>query len=238
LTSYTRLQGESDEYLDAREQLRRAEIDLTEQRERVAAMRRALPTGPIVEDYEFIEGPRSLADGDTPVSTVRLSELFTAPDRPLFVYHLMYGKAQTDPCPMCTQWIDGFDGIASHLAQNVDVVVVAAADPAALRAHARNREWTRLRLLSCGDNTFKYDLRSEERDGEQDSTVSVFVRDAEGKVRHTYTGRPMLSDDRPERGIDLLCATWHVLDLTPQGRGDWYSSLDYGLSVASPATAH
>src|SRR4029077_1355858 len=114
-------------------------------------------------------GPRSLADGDAPVSKVRLSELFTGDDRPLVVYHLMYGKAQTDPCVMCTQWIDGFNGIAQHLAQNVDLVVVAAADPVALRAHARDREWDRLRLLSAGDNTFKYDLGSEEADGTQDS---------------------------------------------------------------------
>jgi len=110
-------------------------------------------------------------------------------------------------------------------------VVVAAADPVKLRAHARNRRWNRLRLLSCGDNTFKYDLRSEEPDGSQDSTVSVFVRDAKGRVRHTYTVRPRMSAGIPERGIDLLCATWNLLDLTPQGRGDWYSSLTYGLST-------
>jgi predicted dithiol-disulfide oxidoreductase (DUF899 family) len=30
------------------------------------------------------------------------------------------------------------------------------------------------------------------------------------------------------RGIDLLAPVWHVLDLTPQGRGDWYARLDYG----------
>jgi predicted dithiol-disulfide oxidoreductase (DUF899 family) len=101
----------------------------------------------------------------------------------------------------------------------------------ALRAHARNRDWNRLRLLSCGDNTFKYDLRSEDADGAQDSTVSVFARDADGNVRHTYTARPRMSPDIPERGIDLLCATWNLLDLTPYGRGDWYSSLDYGLST-------
>jgi predicted dithiol-disulfide oxidoreductase (DUF899 family) len=128
---------------------------------------------------------------------------------------------------MCTQWLDGFNGIAHHVAQNADLVVVAAADPPTLRAHARNRGWDRLRLLSCGVNTFKYDLRSEERDGSQDSTVSVFVRDADGNVRHTYTARPPMSADIPERGIDLLCATWNLLDLTPHGRGDWYSSLSY-----------
>jgi predicted dithiol-disulfide oxidoreductase (DUF899 family) len=228
---FTRLAGESAAYLDAREKLRLAEIDLMQLRERVAEMRRALPPGPVVDDYEFLEGPRSLDAGDGPVTKVRLSELFSGPDRPLVVYHLMYGKAQTQPCVMCTQWIDGFNGIAHHLARNVDFVVVAAADPPALRAHARDREWNRLRLLSCGDSTFKFDLGSEEADGAQDSTVSVFVRDADGNVRHTYSSRPRMSADIPQRGIDLLCATWHVLDLTPQGRGDWYSSLDYGLST-------
>jgi predicted dithiol-disulfide oxidoreductase (DUF899 family) len=228
---YTRLAGESADYAAAREHLRRAEIELTDQRERVAALRRALPAGPVVDDYVFLEGPRALDDGDDPVTEVRLSELFTAPGRPLVVYHLMFGKAQTVPCPMCTQWIDGFNGVAHHLARNVDFVVAAAADPAPLRAHARARGWDRLRLLSCGDNTFKYDLWSEDPDGTQDSSVSVFDRNADGRVRHMYTARPRLSEDRAERGIDLLCPTWHVLDLTPQGRGDWYSSLDYGTSV-------
>jgi predicted dithiol-disulfide oxidoreductase (DUF899 family) len=54
---------------------------------------------------------------------------------------------------MCTMWIDTFNGIAPHLAQNVDFAIVAAADPATLRAYARARGWDNLRLLSAGDNT-------------------------------------------------------------------------------------
>jgi predicted dithiol-disulfide oxidoreductase (DUF899 family) len=45
---------------------------------------------------------------------------------------------------MCTMWIDGFAGVAHHVTQNADFAVAAAADPAALRAHARNRGWTNL----------------------------------------------------------------------------------------------
>ena len=30
-----------------------------------------------------------------------------------------------------------------------------------------------------------------------------------------------------ERGIDLLSPIWHFLDVTPQGRGNWYAKLDY-----------
>ncbi len=36
-----------------------------------------------------------------------------------------------------------------------------------------------------------------------------------------------MADDIDERGIDLLAPVWHLLDLTPRGRGDWYPSLDY-----------
>ena len=224
---YTRLAGETDEYRGRRETLRLAEIELMEHRERVAALRRALPGGPVVDDYVFLEGPRDLAAGDAPVREVRLSGLFTASGRALIVYHLMYGKQQTDACPMCTMWIDGFNGVAHHVAQNADLAIVAAADLPTLRAHARSRGWDRLRLLSCGDNTFKYDLCSEDEAGNQDSTVSVFDRDADGSVRHTYSGRPRLSEDIGGRGIDLLCPTWHLLDLTSQGRGDWYAQLGY-----------
>jgi predicted dithiol-disulfide oxidoreductase (DUF899 family) len=219
---------ESPEYTARREELRLAEIELDQQRERVAALRRALPPGAVVEDYVFREGPRDLASGDAVVSEVRLSELFSAPDRALVVYQLMYGKAQTTPCPMCTMWIDGFNGVASHLAQNLDFVIAAAADPGPLRMHARSRGWYRLRLLSCAGNTFKYDLGSEDTDGSQHATVSVFTRDPDGSPRHVYTAHPDLAEDISERGMDLLSPVWHILDLTPAGRDDWYASLDYG----------
>src|ERR1041385_7159540 len=149
----TNLPNESPEYLAKREELRHAEIELMRQRERVAELRRALPPGAVIQDYEFLEGPTSLDDGDEPLRTVRLSELFTGPDRSLLIYHFMYGKKQTKACPMCTAWIDCFNGIAHHLAQKVDLAIVAAADPATLRAHARDRGWNRLRLLSAGEST-------------------------------------------------------------------------------------
>src|SRR5256885_683609 len=103
----TNLPNESEEYLTKRDELRLAEIELMRQRERVAALRRRLPPGAIVEDYAFEEGPANLNDGDMPTRTVRLSELFTGPDRSLVVYHFMYGEKQIKPCPMCTLFIDG-----------------------------------------------------------------------------------------------------------------------------------
>jgi predicted dithiol-disulfide oxidoreductase (DUF899 family) len=227
----TNLPNESAEYLGKREELRLAEIELRNTRERVAELRRALPEGATIQDYEFLEGPTSLDDGDEPASSVRLSELFTAPDRSLVIYHFMFGKKQTTACPMCTAWIDGYNGIAHHLAQNVDLAIVAAADLPTLRAHARKRGWDKLRLLSAGESTFKYDLGSEDAAGVQDSTISVFTRDSDGTLRHFYSGHPRLAEDIKERGIDELSPIWNVLDLTPQGRGTFYASLDYGTKV-------
>lgn len=223
--------NEPADYLEKREEVRLAEIELLRQRERVAELRRQLPPGAVIQDYEFIEGPADLNAGDAPLAKTRLSQLFTAPNRSLVVYHFMFGKKQTKACPMCTAWIDCSNGIAHHLAQNVDLAIVAAADPATLRSYARERGWNKLRLLSAGESTFKYDLGSENPDGGQDSTISVFTRDADGTLRHFYSGHPWLADDVKERGIDELNPIWNFLDLTPQGRGTFYASLDYGTKV-------
>jgi predicted dithiol-disulfide oxidoreductase (DUF899 family)/uncharacterized protein YndB with AHSA1/START domain len=222
----TRLPNEPADYLAAREQLRQAEVELMQHVERVAEMRRALPTGAEVQDYVFSEGPADLDAGDVP-SQVRLSELFSQPGRPLIVYQLMYGKLQTEPCPMCTMWIDGYNGVARHLARKVDFAIAAAADLPALRAYARSRGWTNLRLLSCGDSTFKYDLGSEDAAGEQDSSIAVFTRDADGSLHHFYTAHPRMSHDIDQRGIDALTPVWNLFDLTPAGRPDWYPDLTY-----------
>jgi predicted dithiol-disulfide oxidoreductase (DUF899 family) len=229
----TNLTNEPSDYLRKREELRLAEIELMRQREHVAELRRKLPQGAPVQDYQFEEGPRDLNAGDEPARAVRLSELFTKPNRSLVVYHFMFGKRQSKACPMCTAWLDGANGVAHHLAQNLDFAVVAAADLPILRAHARSRGWDKLRLLSAGNSTFKYDLGSEDREGNQDSTVSVFTRDTNGTVRHFYTAHPRMASDIQERGIDLLVPIWHFMDLTPQGRGSWYASLSYGTKIAA-----
>jgi predicted dithiol-disulfide oxidoreductase (DUF899 family) len=229
---HTRLLNESREYLQKREELRIAEAELLQHSERVAALRRALPEGTAIQNYVFLEGPEALDAGDLPIRPVRLSQLFSTPTRrPLVIYHFMFGKKHILPCPMCTMMIDAFNGVASHLAQNIDFAIVAAAEPAALRAHARARGWNNLRLLSAGDSTFKYDLRSEDAEGHQDSATSVFTLDPDGTVRHTYTNHPWLADDMNERGEDLTMPVYNILDLTPAGRGNWYARLDYGTKV-------
>jgi Uncharacterized protein conserved in bacteria len=186
----TNLKNEPADYLAKREELRLAEIELMKQRERVAEMRRALPQGAVVPDYEFLEGPRALDSGDAPIRKVKISELFSGPERPLVIYQLMFGKKQTKPCPMCTMWIDGYNGVAQHITQNMDFAIVAAADPVMLRAYARERGWQNLRLLSAGESTFKYDLGGENQDGGQDSSLNVFTKSADGTVRPLLYAAP------------------------------------------------
>ncbi len=150
------------------------------------------------------------------------------------IYQFMYGKKQTSPCPMCTAWIDSFNGVAHHLAQNIDLAIVAAADLPVLRAHARKRGWDKLRLLSAGESTFKYALGSEDREGKPGAPRFRFSLETGKEQCATFTavihGWP---HNIPTRGIDEYNPIWNVLDLTPQGRGDFDASLDYGTKVQS-----
>ena len=102
------LPGESAEYRKLRGDLLEAEIALKEQRERVAELRRLLPTDTRVEaPYVFQEGPRDPSAGDAPVRECSLADLFVDPAKPLVLVHFMFGEKQTTPCPMCTLWADG-----------------------------------------------------------------------------------------------------------------------------------
>ena len=200
-------------YEASRGELLQAELELSLQREKVADMRRSLPLGPVVADYEF-----ATADGP-----VRLTELFTDPTRPLVLYHFMFGKAQADPCPMCSMWADGWNGVADHLSQNVDFALVTSASVEQTSELAEQHGWQDLRWLSAADNSFKADIGGEDSDGNQMPFASVY-RLVDGQPRLTWSGGAHLQGDH-WRGIDLLSPVWHILDLTPIGRLDWMPSL-------------
>jgi predicted dithiol-disulfide oxidoreductase (DUF899 family) len=216
--------GASDEYIAARRKLLDLERALRDSLEEVASARRALPSGTALGTYRFAEGPRALAQ-DEPVCHPTLREVFGDYDT-LFVYHLMFAPTDTEACSMCSMWVDGFHGVSPHLAQHTAFAVIAKAPLPQLRAWGRRRGWEGLRLLSSYDNTFNPDMGVEEPDGSQRPAVSVFVKDGE-QVRHFYTMQADFSREGPERGIDLLSPVWHVLDLLPQGRGQWYAENTY-----------
>ncbi len=222
------LSSASPEYHKLREELLQAEIALREQRENVAELRRKLPQDTRVEtDYTFLEGPADLAAGDAPQREVRLSELLEDPFKTLVLVHFMYGKKQQQPCPMCTLWADGYDGIVPHLRQRVNFGVIVAGDVAHFRKYARERGWQHLRILSAAESSFKRDLGFEDEEGAQSPGMSVFVRGDDGRVRHFYSGSADLETGGPFRGMDLLSPFWNFLDLTPEGRGDFLPKRSY-----------
>ena len=215
--------NESESYRKQREELLQAEIALKEQRERVAALRRALPRDTLSEDYRL--QVVQVADGG-PVRECSLSELFDDPAKPLVLVHYMFGKAQTDPCPMCMLWADGYDGAVPHLLQHVNFGVLVAGDLDRFRSFGRERGWRNLRLISAADSTIKRDLSMEGSEGQQLPGVSVYTLGGDGRVRHFYTGSAIMTDEH-HRGMDLLSPVWNFLDLTPGGRGDWWPQVRY-----------
>ena len=212
--TYT-MPGASDEYRAAREQLIEAELELRDHIERVAALRRTLPAGPTIPDYAFFDG----------AERVRLSELF-ADDKPyLLMYHVMYWQDDQEFCPMCSMWVDGLDGVAHHISQRANVVAATLAPVEKARAWAQQRGWRRIRFLSDADPAFQRDTGAEIEQGNPQSTVLAFEKTSEG-IRHVYTAHAEFPNGSA-RGVDLLCATWHMFDLLPSGRGDWYAGNDY-----------
>lgn len=228
MTRFT-LASASTDYGKVREDLRRAEIALKDQVKAVAAMRRKLPADtPVAADYVFKEGPADLSiDDPATFKDVRLSELFADPAKPLMIIHYMWAPADEAACPMCTMWADGYDAVAPHVRQRANVALVAKQEIAKLRDFARNRGWPNLRLLSSQDTSFNADFGMEDGDGNQMPGVSVFTRGGDGTVRHYYTGGAMMGDDN-YNGMDMLNPVWNLLDLLPEGRGDWMPGLAYG----------
>ncbi len=209
--------GETSDHRKARDELLEAEIALRDQRERVAGLRRQLPTNPVDTDYTFREGPVDL-EKDDPVREVKLSELFGDRDE-LILIHFMVDPSWEKGCPMCSMWADTYDAAAKHVTERAAFAVVAKQEIGKFRGWARLRGWQNLRLLSAHDSSFIGDFGMEDEGFGQRPGASMFRREPDGSIRHTHTLEASL--DGEFRGIDLLCPVWHLLDLLPSGRGDW-----------------
>ena len=227
--------GESAEYRAARNALLAEEMELRRQVERVAAQRRALPTGGVVpEDYRF-EGPNG---------KVTLSELFTPGNDTLAIYSFMYGPERKLPCPGCTHFLDGLDGMTGHILQRIDFVVVAKSPLPRLINLANERGWHRLRLLSTAGNTYDRDyfgdseglshavrVQQDFKDGKEwDMPMLNVFRRANGQIRHFWGCELLYVPPEPGqqyRHNDALDPLWNMLDVTPAGRGDFEPKLSY-----------
>jgi predicted dithiol-disulfide oxidoreductase (DUF899 family) len=210
-----------------------AETELRRAIERVAAQRRSLPPGgALADDYRF----ESAAGGE---GEVRFSELFAPGKDTLVIYSFMFPRSPGDtrpgptsgetarlplaemPCPSCASILDSLDGAARHLAQRINLAVVAKSDPDKIRAFANERGWRHLRLLSSRNNTYNRDYHAETPEGGQLPILNVFVRDGTG-IRHSWATELMFVPRDPgedPRHVDSVWPIWSVLDTTPEGRG-------------------
>ncbi|WP_370343896.1 DUF899 family protein [Catenulispora sp. MAP5-51] len=216
-----RFPGESTEYRTARDALLQEEVELRRQVERVAEQRRALPVGGAVDDYVF-HG----VDGE-----VRLADLFAPGQQTLILYNFMYGPEMDAACPMCTSFLDGLNGNAGHITQQVGLAVVAKSPLPRILEYAEGRGWDGLTMVSSADNMFNRDYHGEDEHGDQESIIHVFAKDVDGEVRHRYSSELIFVPGDPgqdTRHIDAGWPLWNILDLTPTGRGSaWYPRREY-----------
>lgn len=217
----TRLPNESAEYRAARNALLAEEIELRRHIERVAAQRRTLPPGgAVTADYRFMgeNGPATLAD------------LFADKDT-LVVYSWMFGPQRERPCPMCTNLLNGWNGVAPDIRQRVALAIVGRSPIERQLAFKVERGWRHLPLYADLTDAFSRDFNATDREGQSDNPgFNVFTR-RDGTIRHFYSGEmsgEMADPGQDPRGAPDLSPLWTVLDMTPAGRDpDWYPKLAY-----------
>jgi predicted dithiol-disulfide oxidoreductase (DUF899 family) len=206
-----------EQWIEARKAHMAHEKEFTRARDRLAEERRALPWVKVDKDYVF-DGPNGRA---------KLADLFKG--RPqLVVQHFMFAPDWDAGCKSCSFWADGFERMIPHLAaRDTTLVAVSRAPLAKLDAFKRRMGWTFVWYSSAGGD-FNYDFAvsftpEQIRDGhatynfgtsgfgiEDAPGISVFYRNAAGDIFNTYSCFA--------RGLDMMNAAYHYLDLTPLGR--------------------
>ena len=208
-----------EQWIAARKQLLRKEKAFTHLRDRLSAQRRALPWEHVEKEYVF-EG----SDGKE-----TLADLFDGRSQ-LVVYHFMYPPQWDAGCPSCSFWADNFDDNIVHLAhRDVTMVAISRAPYRKLAAYRKRMGW-HFKWMSSHGNDFNFDYQVSFRPEQlakgravynykiQDpgvsdrEGVSVFYKGPKGAVFHTYSAYA--------RGIDMLNAAYHYLDLVPKGRDE------------------
>jgi len=208
-----------EEWLAARKQLLAEEKAFTAARDRLGAARRALPWERVEKIYVF----------DGPKGKTTLADLFDGRSQ-LIVQHFMFAPEWDAGCKSCSFWADGYNGFVIHLRQrDTNFVAVSRAPLVKLQAYAKRLGWT-FPWVSSGDGDFSYDFQvayrpeqlaagdsvynyKKQKVGMSDLPgISVFHRDADGALFHTYSCY--------SRGLDMMNAAYHYLDLTPKGRDE------------------
>jgi predicted dithiol-disulfide oxidoreductase (DUF899 family) len=205
------------EWIEARKAHLAHEKELTRARERLSEERRALPWVKVDKPYLFdaADGRKTLAD-------------LLKDKNQLVVQHFMFAADWNEGCKSCSFWADGFERMVPHLAaRDTTLVAVSRAPLSKLLAFRSRMGWT-FDWVSSVASDFNYDyavsftpddLKSGNRiynfgttdfSVEEAPGISVFYRNEAGDIFHTYSCFA--------RGLDMMNAAYHYLDLTPLGR--------------------
>lgn len=188
-------------YAEGAKRLKALREQIAETRREMRKIQESTPPEP-VRDY-VLAGK----DGE-----VRLSELFGEKGE-LFVIHNM-----GTTCPSCTMWADGFNGVYQHLADRAAFVVSSPDAPDVQQKFAKGRGW-RFPMVSHAGTTFAADMGYLSESGRPMPGVSVFKLKGGQIVR--------VADASFDNGDDF-CPVWHMLDLLPEGAGEWRPRFRYG----------
>ena len=229
--------NESADYRAARNALLADEIALRRQIEAVAAKRRALPPGgDIAEDYVF----ERIGAHQRP-ETVRLSELFAGKPA-IILYSFMWSADRDVPCSGCTHLLDSIDGGARYIDDRAPLYIVAKSPIARLTEWARVRGWPHMTFLSDVTTRYSADYFGDTRKfpaamraardlkpGEEwDETIFNVFRNDDGAIRHHWGSEMAFAPSDPDqdhRAGDLVDSLWGLLDMTPEGRGDYFPTV-------------
>lgn len=208
-----------DEWVAARKQLLVREKQLTHLRDEISAERRALPWVKVEKRYTFTapDGKKTLAD------------LFAGRSQ-LVIYHFMLGPGWKDGCIGCSFFSDHINGALVHLEHHdVSLIVVSRAPIDEIEAYRRRMGWD-FKWASSNGSNFNHDYhvsfsKDELAKGkvyynytmidpgiDELSGMSVFYKDEDGDIFHTYSSYA--------RGSEDLLTTYMVLDRTPKGRDE------------------
>lgn len=216
----------ADTWLEARLELLREEKALLRRQDELAARRRQLPWGRVTKDYVF----------ESPDGRVSLADLF-GPHTQLVVQHFMLGSGWVQGCKSCSFMMDHFNAAAVHLpARDVAFAAISRAPLAEILPFKQRMGWN-VNWVSAHDTPFNHDFHVSFTDEElaagrvyynygmrpfpheEAPGVSVFAKDADGTVYHTYSTFG--------RGVEFIMGAYHILDLVPKGRDE--ECLDYGM---------
>ena len=207
------------EWLAARNELLAEEKRLTRQMDAVSAKRRALPWVKIEKDYQF----------ESRKGRIPLAALFDGRSQ-LVVQHFMLGPGWGEGCPSCSYMADHTEGMLPHLAaRDVTMLAVSRAPLGEIEAFKKRMGW-HFEWVSSHGSEFNHDFNVSFTEEEVASGkvnynyttqpfgsteapgISVFHKDSDGSVFHTYSVYG--------RGVELMMGTYRILDLTPKGRDE------------------